>query len=250
MAKVMRGCELFHHCAATAYEGLSVFAPAMIMDNIVTGSVAVFSAAIIEEHAQRIVFCSSMARYGTNAVPFHRRLMCRGRRIVRHRQGRRRTGALINLAGVHGVQFPLASQGAATAHHRRAAEIRRPVSQRRVHRGDLMLQGRSPFIYGDGEQMRCFSHIEDCLSCLACNGTDRTRPGREWSVSAPIEEFVSINQLFRRLKGIVGFEGQAIHLTDQTRRKCARRTVRRPRRARYSGYRTTRGLEDGLRRPC
>jgi UDP-glucose 4-epimerase len=29
MAKVMRGCELVYHCAATAYEGLSVFAPAM-----------------------------------------------------------------------------------------------------------------------------------------------------------------------------------------------------------------------------
>ena len=27
----------------------------------------------------------------------------------------------------------------------------------------------------------------------------------------PDEEFVSINQLFRQLKGIVGFEGQAIH---------------------------------------
>jgi hypothetical protein len=32
----MRGCELVCHCAATAYERLSLFAPAMIMDNIVT----------------------------------------------------------------------------------------------------------------------------------------------------------------------------------------------------------------------
>ena len=69
MAKVMRGCELVYHCAATAYEGLSVFAPAMIMDNIVTGSVSVFSAAIADG-ARRIVFCSSMARYGINEVPF------------------------------------------------------------------------------------------------------------------------------------------------------------------------------------
>ena len=69
MAKVIRGAELVYHCAATAYEGLSVFAPAMVMDNIVTGSVAVFSAAIAGG-ARRIVFCSSMARYGTNLVPF------------------------------------------------------------------------------------------------------------------------------------------------------------------------------------
>ncbi len=69
MARVMKGAELVYHCAATAYEGLSVFAPAMVMDNIVTGSVAVFSAAIAGG-ARRIVFCSSMARYGTNRVPF------------------------------------------------------------------------------------------------------------------------------------------------------------------------------------
>ena len=46
MARVMGGCELIFHCAATAYAGLSVFSPAMVMDNIVTGSASVFSAAV------------------------------------------------------------------------------------------------------------------------------------------------------------------------------------------------------------
>ncbi len=106
MAKVMRGCELVYHCAATAYEGLSVFAPAMIMDNIVTGSVAVFSAAIADG-ARRIVFCSSMARYGMNEVPF-----CKS--YVPHPQdpyGIAKLAAeqaLITLAGVHGIEYAIA----------------------------------------------------------------------------------------------------------------------------------------------
>ena len=29
-----------------------------------------------------------------------------------------------------------------------------------------MLQGKAPIIYGDGKQTRCFSYIDDCLSCL------------------------------------------------------------------------------------
>ena len=29
-----------------------------------------------------------------------------------------------------------------------------------------MLQGKAPIIYGDGMQTRCFSYIDDCLSCL------------------------------------------------------------------------------------
>ena len=69
MRKISRGCELVYHCAATAYEGFSVFSPAMVMDNIVTGSVALFSGCIANG-ARRIVFCSSMARYGPTQTPF------------------------------------------------------------------------------------------------------------------------------------------------------------------------------------
>ena len=29
-----------------------------------------------------------------------------------------------------------------------------------------ILQNKAPIIYGDGEQKRCFSYIDDCLSCL------------------------------------------------------------------------------------
>jgi UDP-glucose 4-epimerase len=78
----------------------------MIMDNIVTGSVSVFSAAIADG-ARRIVFCSSMARYGTNAVPFLESYGPRpqdpyGIAKVTAEQ------ALINLANVHGVEYAIA----------------------------------------------------------------------------------------------------------------------------------------------
>lgn len=31
---------------------------------------------------------------------------------------------------------------------------------------NLMLQGRQPVIYGDGEQKRCFSFVQDDVFCL------------------------------------------------------------------------------------
>ena len=70
MAKVMRGCELVYHCAATAYEGLSVFAPAMIMDNIVTGSVV----GVLRRHrrrcaAHRVLLLDGALRNQCGAVP-------------------------------------------------------------------------------------------------------------------------------------------------------------------------------------
>ena len=69
MLKITKGCDLVYHTAATAYEGLSVFSPHLITQNIVTGSVSLFSAAI-QNKVKRIIFCSSMARYGTNKIPF------------------------------------------------------------------------------------------------------------------------------------------------------------------------------------
>ena len=110
---------------------------------------------------------------------------------------------------------------------------------------NLMLQGRSPFIYGDGEQMRCFSHIDDCLSCLLDLGL--TKHGLYEVVNiGPDEEFVTINALFRKLKDIVGFEGQAIYLSDRPQEVknafCSSVKARD-----LLGYRTTHKLEDGLR---
>ncbi|MBN8891108.1 MAG: epimerase [Rhodospirillales bacterium 70-18] len=239
MAKVSQGCELVYHCAATAYEGLSVFAPAMVMDNIVTGSVGVFSAAIANG-ARRIVFCSSMARYGTNQVPFLESYVPRpqdpyGIAKVAAEQ------ALVNLAGVHGVEYAIAVPHNIIGARQKFDDPYRNVA---AIMANMMLQGRSPFIYGDGEQSRCFSHVEDCLSCLLALGLSDRGVGEVVNIG-PDEEFVTINHLFRTLKGIVGFEGQAIHLTDRPQEvkhaACSSAKARA-----LLDYRTTRGLAEGL----
>lgn len=239
MAKVSQGCELVYHCAATAYEGLSVFAPAMVMDNIVTGSVGVFSATIANG-ARRIVFCSSMARYGTNQVPFLESYAPRpqdpyGIAKVAAEQ------ALINLAEVHGVEYAIAVPHNIIGARQKFDDPYRNVA---AIMANMMLQNRSPFIYGDGEQSRCFSHVEDCLSCLLALGLSDRGVGEVVNIG-PDEEFVTVNHLFRTLKGIVGFEGQAIHITDRPQEvkhaACSSAKARR-----LLDYRTTRGLEEGL----
>ena len=109
---------------------------------------------------------------------------------------------------------------------------------------NLMLQGRSPYIYGDGEQQRCFSHVEDCLSCLLELGLSRRSLCGIVNIG-PDEEFVSINHLFRRLKDHTGFEGQAIYLKDRPQE--VRNAVCSSARARdLLGYRTRHSLDDGL----
>ena len=70
IVKITKGCDIVYHCAATAYEGLSVFTPYFITKNIVLSSVAIITASIVNK-IKRFIFCSSMARYGTqDVVPF------------------------------------------------------------------------------------------------------------------------------------------------------------------------------------
>ena len=66
---IMKGVDVVYHCAATAHEGLSVFSPYEITKNNYLASVSIFSAAV-NEKVKRIIFCSSMARYGGQQTPF------------------------------------------------------------------------------------------------------------------------------------------------------------------------------------
>ena len=69
MSKNLKSMDIVYHCAATAHEGLSVFSPHLICKNIISGSTSVFSAAA-NNNVKRIIFCSSMARYGNLKPPF------------------------------------------------------------------------------------------------------------------------------------------------------------------------------------
>ena len=66
---VMKGIDVVYHCAATAHEGLSVFSPYEITKNNYLASISIFTAAV-NEKVKRIIFCSSMARYGDQKTPF------------------------------------------------------------------------------------------------------------------------------------------------------------------------------------
>ena len=69
MTKAMKGVDVLCHAASYAHEGLSSVSPTLICRNNMMGSVATFTAAI-KNNVKRIVFCSSMARYGAIPIPY------------------------------------------------------------------------------------------------------------------------------------------------------------------------------------
>ena len=158
---IMSGIDAVYHCAATAHEGLSVFSPFEITKNNYLASVSVFSAAV-NAKVKRIIFCSSMARYGSQKHPFKETMNPKpidpyAISKVASEQ------VLINLCELNKVEWVIAVPHNIIGPKQKYDDPFRNVVSIKINR---MLQGKAPIIYGDGKQTRCFSYIEDCLSCL------------------------------------------------------------------------------------
>jgi UDP-glucose 4-epimerase len=149
--------------------------------------------------------------------------------------------ALQNLSQVHGIEFAIAVPHNIIGARQKFDDPYRNVASIMAN---LMLQGRSPFIYGDGKQTRCFSHVEDCLACLLAMGLNDDGVGEIVNIG-PDEGFISVYDLFRKLKSLIGLDCQAIHLTARPQEVknafCSADKARG-----LLNYQTTRTLDQGL----
>ncbi len=239
MKAITRDAEVVFHCAATAYEGISVFSPTVITRHVVGASVATFTAAIANR-ARRIVYCSSMARYGANEVPFREEMTLKPQDpygIGKY------TGELLlrNLCEVHGVEFVVAVPHNIIGPRQKYDDPYRNVASIMVNR---MLRGEQPVIYGDGSQKRCFSYVLDVVPCLARLAFDPDVCGEVFNVG-PDEEFVSVLELARTLARLLDFDLHPIFVPERPQEVHLATCSSDKARARL-GYETRYSLEQGL----
>lgn len=234
------GCHVVYHCAATAYEGLSVFSPHVVTHNIVDASVSVFSAAIANK-VSRIVFCSSMARYGEGRPPFRET----DQLLPRDPYGIGKVAAeqmLRNLCDTHHVQWVIAVPHNIIGPRQKYDDPYRNVASIMLNRA---MQGQPPVIYGDGQQRRCFSYVSDCLSCLTKMAFTGEVVGQVINIG-PDEGTVTINELFGMVSNITGFNGEPLRFPDRPQEVknayCSSDKARR-----LLQYTTRVCLDDGLR---
>lgn len=196
----MKGVDIAYHCAATAYEGLSVFSPHLITQNIVGASTAMISAAIAN-NVRRFVMCSSMARYGTNQVPFTEDMTP----LPQDPYGIGKYTAelmLQNLADTHGMEWVIAVPHNIVGPRQKYDDPYRNVASIFIN---LMLQGRQPYIYGDGSQMRCFSFVSDDIEPLKKMAFEERVAGEIINIG-PDDEFITINELAETVARLLQFD--------------------------------------------
>ncbi len=236
----MRGANIVYHCAATAYEGLSVFSPHMITQNIVTASSGMISAAVANR-VRRFVMCSSMARYGTNKVPFTEEMTPKPQDP--YGIGKYTSELLLqSLAEVHGMEWVIAVPHNIIGPRQKYDDPYRNVASIFIN---LMLQGRQPYIYGDGNQMRCFSFISDDIAPLKQMAFDGACNSQVINIG-PDEEFVTINELAEIVAKLLKFDLQRVHTKGRPQEvylaNCSANKARE-----LFAYKPKVTLEDGLR---
>jgi UDP-glucose 4-epimerase len=200
LKRIMAGADIVYHCAATAYEGLSVFSPHLITQNIVGASTAMVSAAVAVG-AKRFVMCSSMARYGTNPVPFTEDMTPKPQDpygIGKHAAEL----MLQNLAEVHGMEWVVAVPHNIIGPRQKYDDPYRNVASIFIN---MMLQGHQPYVYGDGTQMRCFSFVSDDIEPLKKMAFAPEVVGQVINIG-PDDEFITINELAVTVARLLDFK--------------------------------------------
>ena len=207
MVKVTKNCDVVFHCAATAYEGLSVFSPHIVTKNIIGASVSLCTAAIAN-NVKRFVFCSSMARYGTqDVVPFTEDMIPRPQDP--YGIGKYSFELMLkNLSEIHGMEYVIAVPHNIIGPRQKYDDPYRNVASIMIN---MMLQDRQPIIYGDGKQKRCFSFYSDDIDILKILAMHDEVNGETINIG-PDGEFVTINELAAVIADLLNFDLNPIYM--------------------------------------
>lgn len=236
---MLRNTEIVFHCAALAHEGLSVFSPHLISTHGINASTALFSAAIASG-VKRIVYCSSMARYGRNALPFTED---QEPHPVDPYAISKYAGELIlrSLCGIHGIEFNIAVPHNIIGPRQRYDDPYRNVASIMVNR---MIQGLQPVIYGDGDQTRCFSFVGDVVPSLVKLGIAPDIRSQVFNLG-PDEQVVTILDLARLIADLLDFQLAPVFLAARPLEVkdayCSSDKARR-----LLGYHTSSALRTGI----
>ena len=240
MKAIISGSDIVVHCAATAHEGLSVFSPSFITKNIYEASISTISASIAAG-VKRFVFCSSMARYGNQDTEFEEHMQPMpvdpyGVAKVAVEQ------TLKILCDVHGMEWNIAIPHNIIGPRQRFDDPYRNVLSIMANRN---LQGKPSYIYGDGEQQRCFSYVGDCVNCLEKMILD-TDIKYEIINIGPDENPVTINKAAELVARECGFQEDPIYIEDRPQEvksaTCSSNKARN-----LLNYETTTSLEEAIK---
>lgn len=239
--------EILFHLAADASEGRSQFTPIASTERNYLAYLNVLVPAI-REGLHKVVLVSSMSVYGRQQPPFHEAMPRLPEDIYGIAKAAMEHATEI-LSRVHGFAYTILRPHNVYGERQNIADPYRNVIGIFINR---LLQGKHFFIYGDGEQKRAFSHIDDFTPYCLRAGFDEAANGEIFNIG-PSEAY-TINQVARLVLKHFGYDPD--HPPEALRPRYLPPRPLEVREAyctlekaqRLLGYRTTVPLEEGIRR--
>jgi UDP-glucose 4-epimerase len=235
-----KNVDLVIHTACTAYEGLSVFSPSLIVKNTSLATAATLAASV-KNNVKKYVYLSSMARYGTqDTVPFTEDMVPKPQDP--YGISKVESEMLVrNISETHGMDYTILVPHNIIGPRQKYDDPFRNVASIMINR---MLKGQQPIIYGDGNQKRCFSFYKDVANPILIASQDSIANGKTINIG-PDEEFITLNNLAEIIAEILGFDLDPIYMPGRPQEvkhaNCSADLARE-----ILGYKTTVNLKDGI----
>lgn len=202
--------EIIYHLAANAAENKAQFSPIDITSRNYDAFIRVLTAALKTRKGgfKRFVFTSSIAVYGALQAPFKETDKPEPEDLY----GISKLAAeetLKVMSKVHDFEYVIARPHNVYGPRQNMADAFRNVVTIFMN---ALLKGEPYYIYGDGEQRRCFSYIDDVVDALAnCVYLDVN--GKIFNIGA--DKNYSLNELSKNIQEVAGVNIKPIYLADR-----------------------------------
>lgn len=201
--------ELIFHLAANAAENKAQFSPIDISTRNYNAFINTLVPAI-KHGLKRFVFTSSIAVYGASQTPFKETDSPEPEDIYGVSKLMIEK-ALAILSHVHHFEYVITRPHNVYGPRQNMRDPYRNVVTLFMN---SLLRDLPYHIYGDGEQRRCFSYIDDVIAALYRCGFD---PVNKMTFNIGSDQDYSINQLSAAIQKVVGKKITPIHLDDRPR---------------------------------
>lgn len=230
--------DIVYHLAAWAHEGLSQFCPIKITENNYNATLNVLIPAI-RVGVKRFVFTSSMSVYGDGIPPFDES-MERAPADIYAVAKTASERAIELLSSVHNFDYTIIRPHNVYGEKQNLSDPYRNVVGIFMRR---VLNNQPLVVYGDGEQTRAFSYIDDVTPYLAKAGW-APESSKEIINIGPLEEF-TINHLAETVSKIAGKPAVIEHVPDRPL-EVKHAYCTNDKAQRLLGYKTSVTFEEGL----
>ena len=225
--------EIVYHLACNAAENKSCFSPVDITSRNYDSFIKVLTA-FIKNKGKRFIFTSSIAVYGDGQVPFKEIDDPKPEDLY----GITKLAAeqtLKIMSKVHNFEYIIARPHNVYGERQNMTDPYRNVVTIFMN---ATMKNQPYYIYGDGEQRRCFSYIDDVVEALYKCGFEDVS-GMTFNVGS--DKDYSVNELSKAIGG------EAVHIEERTQEvKIAISDHTQSKK--FLGYEDRTSLKDGIKK--